>query len=419
MHFRVVAKSLKRTSMYGLTIAALVLASAALASDWPQYRGPSHDGSSPEMGLVKNWPKSGPKVLWKVPTGLGFAAISISGDRGFCFVERNAQEVAVCFDAANGKDVWAVAIDKSITDRQGGDGPRSTPAIDGDNVYILGTHLKILCLNKADGAIVWQHDLKKEFGGKEIGWGSAASPLVEGNLVFACGGGGNEQSLLAFNKKTGSLVWKAENDKLTHATPVPATILGTRQVIYLTQSGLVSVVPESGKVLWRYSFPYKTSTASSPIVAGEIVYCAAAYGVGAGACKVFKTDAGFTAGEIWRVAGGEMQNHWTTPVYHDGYVYGLYKEPSSLRCIEIATGKEMWSQGGFGWQGATILVDGHVLVQDNKGALVLVEATPKGYHEVARTQPLSGKCWTMPAISNGHVFARSDHEMVCLDLSGK
>jgi outer membrane protein assembly factor BamB len=419
MHVRFTAVLFKSASKWALTFASLILASAAFASDWPQYRGPSHDGSSPESGIVKNWPKSGPKVLWKVPTGAGFAAISVSNDQAFCFIDRDAQEVCISFDAGNGKDLWSHSVDKSIVDRQGGNGPRSTPAIDGDNVYVLGTYLKLLCLKKSDGSVVWQHDLKKEFAGQIIGWGSAASPLIDGNLIFACAGGGNGQSLLAFDKKTGQLVWKAEDDKLTHATPVPATIHGVRQIIFFTQSGLVSVVPESGKVLWRYGFPHSTSTAASPIVGGDIVYCAAAYGVGAGACKVSKTDDGFSAAEIWRNSGGKMQNHWTTPVYRDGYLYGLYKEPSSLRCIEMATGKEMWSQRGFAWQGATVLVEGHVLVQDDKGALVLVEATPKSFHEVARTQALAGKCWTMPAISNGHVFARSDKEMVCLDLSGK
>jgi outer membrane protein assembly factor BamB len=203
---------------------------------------------------------------------------------------------------------------------------------------------------------------------------------------------------------------------------VPATILGVRQIIFFTQKGLVSVLPGNGKVLWRHPFRFNVSTASSPIVSGDIVYCSAGYGVGGGACKISKTAAGFAAHELWRHEGGTV-NHWTTPVCKDGYLYGLFgfKEfgMAPLNCIEIATGKEVWSQPGFGSGGGTILVDGHVLVQGDKGPLVLVEATPAGYKEVARAQPLGGKCWTMAVVSNGRIYARNTKEGVCLDVSAK
>lgn len=406
-----------------------LLASASFAADWPQYRGANSDGTSPETNILKSWPQEGPRVVWKAPIGESFGSFAVSQGKAFAFFERGGNEVCVALDAATGKELWATPIDKTIFERQGGNGPRSTPTVDpgsaGGRVYVLGTYLKLACLNAADGKVVWQHDIQAAFDGQNgtsgiNKWGSASSPVVEGDLVLVAGGG-EGQSLLAFNKTTGALAWKKHTEKITHATPTPATLHGVRQVIFFTQSGLVSVEPKSGDVLWRFAFPWQTSTASSPIVYQDMVYCSAAYNVGAGACKVEKTATGWKATQLWRTPS-ELMNHWTTPVCKDGYIYGIFGTArdgaAPLKCIEMATGKEMWSKPGFGGGGATTLVDGHVLVQGDKGPLVLVEATPKAYNEVARAQPLGGKCWTMAVVANGRIYARNTKEGICLDVTG-
>ena len=390
----------------------LALTVPTFAADWPQYRGVNHDGKTPEK-IAKSWPTEGPKTVWKVPMGEGFSAVSIVGDRAYCFASVEEQETVIAMEANTGKQLWAVPIDKKIIDRQGGNGPRSTPAVDGDLVYILGTYGKLAALNAADGKIVWQHDLNAEFGGKTIQWGYAASPVIEGDIVLVCAGG-QGQSLLGFNKKTGAVIWKGQSDGMTHATPTPTTLFGTRQVIFRTDRGLVSVVPASGDVLWRWDFPHRVSSAASPIIGDDMVYVSTAYGVGAGAARIAKDGDKWTATELW--TNKELQNHWTTPVYKDGHLYGLYKNGDGLRCIEMATGKEKWTKGGFAWQGATTLVDGDVLVQNDRGEIVLVQANPEKYVELARAQPLGGQCWTMATVSNGRIFARSMTEAVCLDV---
>jgi len=234
-------------------------------------------------------------------------------------------------------------------------------------------------------------------------------------------GGGPGESLMAFDKKTGEVVWKREDDKLTHATPTLATIHGVRHIIFFVQSGLVSVAVMTGEVLWRHPFPWQTSTAASPVVDGDIVFCSAGYNVGAGAVRITKNGSSLEAKELWRMQGGH-QCHWTTPVLHDGHLYGLFgfKELGRmpLKCIELATGKERWSKDGFG-QGGLIVVGKHVLVQGDQGQLVLVEATPAEYRELARAQPLGGKCWTMPVVSGGRIFTRSTSQGVCLEVSAK
>ena len=405
-------------------------AAAAPAADWPQYRGPRHDGSAVEKDIAERWPKGEPKVLWKKPAGNAFGSFAVAGGRAFLFMERDRNEALVALNPDTGDELWSATIDRTIFEGQGGNGPRSTPAVEGDRVYVLGTYFKLACLNAADGKVVWQHDLAAAHAAQNDTpginkWGNAASPVIVGDLVIV-GGGGPGQTFLAFNKADGKLAWKGGSEKITHATPTPATIHGVPQVIFFCQSGLVSVRPADGKELWRYPFPFRVSTASSPIVGGadgDIVYCSAGYGVGAGACRVTRSgDDAFTATELWRAEGDKM-NHWTTPVHHDGHLYGIYgfKQlgTAPLMCIDIATGQERWRQDGFGSGGGTILLDGHVVVQGDKGDISLVRATPDAYTQVGRFQVLGGKCWTMAVYADGRLYARSDKEAVCVELGKK
>ncbi len=227
--------------------------------------------------------------------------------------------------------------------------------------------------------------------------------------------------MLAFDKETGKTVWKTQEDKMTHSTPIVRDIMGVRQVIFFTQKGLVSCEPKTGSILWRFDFPFKVSTAISPVVEKDIVYVSAGYGVGAGACKLTKTGSTFEAKELWRTPN-QLPNHWSTPVVKDGYLYGMFQfkdyGKGPLKCVELATGKEMWSQNGFG-PGNVLLVDNHIMVLGDAGQLVLVEATPKAYNEVSRAKVISGKCWSTPALSDGKVYLRSTTEGVCVDIGAK
>jgi hypothetical protein len=411
-----------------VAICSSFLISSLFAADWPQYRGPKHDGISAETDIAQRWPKSQPpKVLWKQSVGPAFGSFAVAGGKAYLFMERDGKEVLAAMNPDTGKEVWAAPIDKTIFEKQGGDGPRTTPTIDGDRVYVVGTYFKLACLNTEDGKVVWEKDLAKEYHAQTDTpaikkWGNAASPLVIGDLLIVAGGGSDGQSFLAFNKSDGKLAWKSGNEKITHATPTPATIHGVSQVIFFTQSGLVSVRTEDGKELWRFEFPFKTATASSPIVGGkdgDIVFCAAGYGVGAAACKIAKSGDTFSATKLWRTEGENML-HWTTPVYQDGYLYGIFghsqRATAPLNCVEIETGKEKWSQPNFGSGGGTILVGDYVLVQGDKGEITLVKATPEKYEQVGRIQVLGNKAWTMAIYVDGRIYARNEKEAVCIQL---
>ncbi len=410
--------------------AAMVAALTVNAADWPQYRGPNANGVTDEK-IQASWPATGPKQLWKAPMTAGFSTFAVGGGKAYTLVTRTIDgvknEVCIALDADSGKELWAAPLgytkldgggDTGAPGNTGGDGPRSTPTVDGNRVYVLSAGLILSCLSTDDGKTIWKKELLKEHGAKSITWQNAASPLLEGNLIFVCAGGSG-QSLLCFHKTTGALVWKGQSDAMTHATPIATTILGHRQIIFFTQSGLVSVVPGTGDVLWRYNFPYRTSTAASPVVGGDIVFCSAGYGVGAGAVKITKEGDKFKATEIWRKSN-QLINHWSSSVYHNGHLYGLFGfkqwEKVPLQCVELATGEVKWSKEGFG-QGGTILADGHLVTLAENGDLVVVEASPKAYTETARTKAVTGKCWNNVALANGRIYARSTKEGVCLDVS--
>ena len=418
--------------MHLRTVLPLLFLSATLhAVDWPQYRGPQGDGTTSEV-VAKPWPASGPKQLWKVKSPNGFSSFAVAGQRVFTLEGRNVdgatQEVLVARDVDSGKELWTQTLgianyghdggNAGTSDNKGGDGPRSTPSIYGNTVITTSAELSVQSFDIATGKVLWTRDLLKEHNGQNISWKNAASPLVEGDLVHVAGGGQGE-SLLALNAKDGSVAWKAFDEKITHATPVAATIGGQRQIIYFLQSGLLSVDPKSGQELWRYNFRFSVSTAASPVVWQDIVYCSAGYGVGAGAVKVSKQGDKWTATELYRKTGNKpLANHWSTPVVKDGHMYGMFqfKEygDGPVKCVDIATGDVKWEKAGFG-PGNVILAGDKVLALSDKGELVLFGADPSGYKELARADVLDGKCWTTPVLANGRIYARSTKEAVALD----
>ncbi|HUR45535.1 MAG TPA: PQQ-binding-like beta-propeller repeat protein [Candidatus Saccharimonadales bacterium] len=418
--------NVKTLVLLGLVSTAITLS----AADWPQYRGPNGDGTSPENGLLKEWPSTGLKQVWKTPLPDGFSSFAVGGGKAYTLIARPVdgapREVCVALDSETGKEAWFHAVGPAKYDgggNEGGpqDGPRGTPTVNDGKVYILSANLFLACLDANTGKEIWTKDIKKEHSGTGIHWQNAASPLIDGDMVFVAGGGPNE-SMLGLDKQTGKVIWKGESETITHATPIAGTILGERQIIFFMRSGLVSVAPKTGNVLWRHPFKYSTSTAASPIIGGDTVYCSAGYGVGASAARITKEGNEWKATELWRLTGNDICNHWSTPVYHDGYLYGLFSfkkyKSGPMKCVELATGKQMWSEPGFG-AGNLIFVDNHFVVLNDQGELVLVEPNPKAYKEISRAKAVNGKCWSTPVVSNGRIYARSTKEGVCLDVTAK
>ena len=401
-----------RACFYRLALIIFVfITTECIADDWPQWRGLNRDGISKETGLLKAWPASGPKVVWTAPLGPGYSSIAISQGRIFTMASLGGSEVAICLDEATGKQLWSFRMDNNYESGQG-DGPRSTPTVDGNWVYVLGATGKLYALNAKDGKKIWFHDLKTEYGSEIPGWGTSTSPLVEGELLLVDIGGKTGHSIGAFNKRSGELVWKTHTDKQGYSSPIAITANGTRQILFFTGTSLVSVSPK-GSVHWKY--PWRTSyyaNIATPIfIAPDKVFISTAYDTGAAVLKLVGGKEKPSFQELWK--SKVSQNHFNSSVLHNGYLYGF--DQGVLQCVEVNTGTEKWKQSGLG-KGSLILADGHLIVLGERGQLVLVEATPAAYKEKSRVQALEGKTWTVPALANGRLYLRNEKQLISMAI---
>ncbi len=389
----------------------------APAADWPNWLGPARNGSSPEKGLLTDWPAAGPKVLWKVPGGDGYSSVAVVGDRAFTLVQRDGAEFAIALETETGAEKWAKKIAPAYKNSYG-NGPRSTPTIEGGLVYVQSVSGPLVCMKADDGSIVWQHDLLKDFGAKNISWGLSASPVIDGNLVLAIPGAKNA-GVAAFDKKTGKLAWKLGDDKAAYASPVAVTVAGQKQLVFFTASSLFAVSSE-GKELWTMAWPTDLDcNICTPLVIGEHLFVSSGEGVG---CAMFRLSPGGRPELAWESKGPKsvMINYWANSVEHQGYLYGMageFNKKIHLNCINAKTGKLMWSQPNFG-KAAITLADGHLFMTTKTGDLVLVRANPKMYEEKSRVA-LLGENRTSPTIAGKRLYLRDRINIYCLDIAGK
>lgn len=409
----------------------------AAAGDWPQYRGPTHDGVSTER-INKQWTGSVTNAVWRVHLTNGLTSLTVSGGRVFTQVASDTdedgspdKEDCIALSATNGSLLWSTEVEaQEFPLYPGGgvgssdDGPRSTPVVLGDSVYVLTSYLKLYRLNATNGAVIWSTNLVSGFGGSVIPWQNAASPVIEDGLVFVNANAGT-QSLMAFNATDGALVWRSQNEPMTHSTPVLATIHGMRQLIWATQSGLVSVNPQTGALLWKspYPFGYSISIGASPVVHQDYVFITANYSMRAYAVQIGLVNSVQVPQPRW--TNTVQQSHWSTPVAHAGHLYGMFYPDNAngqLRCIDLATGTTRWATNDFG-RSSLLLVGTNLLCLTERGDLVLVAAQTNAYQELGRFlaipdyHPDTNKCWNALALSDGQVYVRSTAYAARFDLS--
>jgi outer membrane protein assembly factor BamB len=401
-------------------VTSLVGLSLVWAADWPQFLGPNRNGSSPETGLLTTWPADGPKVLWKVEGGIGYSGIAVAGGKAITLVSRGGDELVLALDTASGKELWKTKSGPTFVEDQGS-GPRSTPTIDGKRVYVQSASGPLLCLEADSGKIVWQVDLLKEFAAKNITWGLCASPLIVGDLVLA-EPGGKGAGVAAFNKDTGKLAWKLGDDSAAYASPISVMASGKPQVIFFTATGLLGV-ELTGKELWRV--PWHTDydcNIATPLPIGDQLFVSSGEKVG---CAMFKLGAAKPS-VVWdsKGAGSVMITYWANGVVQDKHLYGIAGEYNvknpDLRCIDIATGKQAWTQSQFG-KGNPTLADGHLFINTVAGDLVLVAASPKSFQEKGRVKKLlsNDRFSAAPTIADKKLYLRDSKSILCLDIAGK
>jgi outer membrane protein assembly factor BamB len=417
-HYRIAVPSVALLAVLSFAAAA---EKGARFQDWPQWRGPKRDGVSTEIGLLQQWPKAGPKLLWGVKgLGRGYASVAVAGSRIYTMGDRGNAEYLIARSRANGKELWAARVGQPWRDG----GPRSTPTLDGDRVYALSPHGDLVCADAAKGKILWRKNLPTDFGGRMMsGWGYSESPLVDGDKLI-CTPGGTDATLLALDNKTGAVIWKAAvpgGDGAGYASAVVSEGAGVRQYVQLLEGALVGVAAADGKFLWRYDrIANGTANIPTPLVHGDYIFCSTGYNTGSALLKLERTGDGVNAAEVYFLPARALQNHHGGMVLVGNYVYaGHGHNAGAPTCVEWKTGKIVWKQarGPGSGSAAVAYADGDLYVRYQNGVMALIAATPDGYELKGSFQipHVNTYSWSHPVIAGGKLYLREQDWLLCYD----
>lgn len=392
-------------------------APAACAQDWPQFLGPTRNGQYTGTDLAPVLPKAGPPVVWKRAIGQGFSGPVVASGRLILFHRVGDKETVECLDASTGKEIWRFEYATRYRDDFGFDeGPRSTPSISSGAVYTFGAEGMLHCLDFATGKKLWAVDTHQQFEVRKGFFGAACSPLVEGRAVLLNIGGSKPSGLVALDRETGKVLWAVSRDEASYSSPVVATAGGWRSVFCFTRNGLIGADPVTGAM--RFEFPWRARmqasvNAATPLVIGDLVFISASYQTGAALLQV----AGSVVKKVWS-SDDSLSNHYASSVAHNGYLYGFHgrqEHGPSLRCVQLQTGKVMWSVESFG-SGTLILAGERLIVMKERGELVMAAADPKAFHAITKAQVISGTARAYPALAQGRFYVRNDNSLVCVSL---
>ncbi len=406
---------MKRTVLLGATV--LLGVTALDAADWPQWQGPERTRISKETGLLKEWPAGGPRLIWTAnELGTGYGSVSVAGSRVFLQGARGNNSFVIALNRADGKELWAKALGPVETKMrsQRGTGPRATPTVDGDRLYVLTENGDLACL-ETDGSILWQLNILKEFGGSQLQWLVSESPLVDGpHLVVSPGGPG--AGMVKLDKMTGKTVWTSKDlsDTASYSSIIAADVQGVRTYMTFTASAGVGVRASDGKLMFSYpNAANRTANVATPVYSDNKVFFASAYGTGGGLLNLTVQKGEVAATEAYFTR--EMKNHHGGMVLVDGYLYGY--NDLILTCLEFATGKAMWRDRSVG-KGSVTYADGHLYLQGENNLVGLAEATPAGYREKGRFEiPDKGQpSWAHPVISDGRLYVRNQDTLLVYDI---
>ncbi len=407
------------------SLICLLIGLNLMASDWPQWHGPTRDGRIPDNAPL---PASLPKDLkarWKIPVGGGHSSPVVADGKLVYLDEDGTNEVAHLLDAKTGQELWHETFADRYEDEWGA-GPRSTPTIDGDRVYVQSCNGEFRCLARADGKTIWGVSFEKDFGVKFLGSkanegtasrrGNNGSSVVDGGAVVVPVGCAGGASLVCFDKRDGKVLWKAGEDEAAYSSPVVATLAGVKQVVYLSADSLMGVERADGKVLWRQ--PLTTNAkrhACTPVVLGDTV-TVNSHTFGTLCFRIVKDGTNLKAVEAWR--NNELKTNLATAGLVEDHLYNQGPNKDYV-CFSAKTGERKWAQDGFGLgkkdYSSTIVAGKNLLVLTEDGTLLLLAARPAKYTELGRLQ-VCGNTWSFPAYADGKLYVRDGRQLACYDL---
>ena len=386
--------------------------------DWPQWRGPDRSGLSKETGLLKNWPASGPSRVWLASgLGAGFGSIAVQGDRVYVQGMKGRDSAVSSLDRATGRPLWSRVIGRALSNDRG-PGPRSTPTVDADRLYVLTENGDLACLKVQDGSVLWQRNVLTDFGGRNIPWLISESPLVDGNRVVVTPGG-QGAGMVALDKMTGKTLWTSRelSDAAGYASVVAGDVGGVRTLMTLTENAGVGVRAADGKLMWRYQrVANNTANIATPVFHDNRVFYTSDYGTGGVLLSLTAAGGTVQAKEIYFTR--EMQNHHGGVVLVNGYLYGFNN--AILTCMEFATGAVRWRHRSVG-KGSLSYADGQLYIVSENDVVGLADAAPDAYREHGRfeiaDQGLSS--WAHPVISNGRLYLRNQGTLASYDIRAR
>jgi outer membrane protein assembly factor BamB len=404
----------------------LLLSFLATAADWPQWLGPKRDGTSTEK--IKPW-KGNLKVLWRTPVGPGHSSPVVA--KGVVYlhtrVKDKEQEQLTAYDAVKGTELWSTPYDRARFFSPFGTGPQATPAVTGGKVYTFGATGVLTCFDADKKSLKWQVDTWKDFdvtfaNKRRLFFGAACSPLIEGDKVLV-NVGGEGASVVAFHKDSGKVVWKALDDRASYSSGIALGKGNERQVVFLTAEGVRSFEPQTGKVFWEFPLKDKLNESSTtPVLAGDVLL-ASSVTYGMVGLSLQSKGGKPAATELW--TNKELTCYFSTPIPVGDHLYlvtgaaTLFNPTSTLRCVEVKTGKEKWNVPKIGRYHAAMLktADDKLLLLSDLGDLILVEPNPKQYQVLARSKVGQGQqIWAHPALADGKVYLRDEKELICLQM---
>ena len=413
---------------YALIGSLLVLTSLAFGEDWPRWRGPAATGHVPAGVPVPTTLPAKPKVVWRTVIGFGLGSPVVSGKRVFVLDNQRGKETVLAADAATGKELWRATLDETFRDAHSPVGPRSTPLVDGDRVYVLSCRGEFQCLGAGSGKVIWRTNFAKDHGAVFSGERGAApgasrhgytgSPFIDGERMIVDIGGRSGASVVCFDKTTGRVIWKSQSDPAGHGGPVVATSAGVKQVVSFTADAAIGLAAGDGKLLWRV--PIKTRVGRhciTPVVVGDMVIVSS-YLAGLIGIKVTRDGEALRAERAWVNKSSPV--NFSNPVAIGRHLYGLGRA-RKLICIDVRSGQRTWAKDWtetrmFGKGYAGFLVMGrNILGLAEDGTLFMIAADPKAFRMVARAK-VCGTNWCHPAYASGRLFLRDAEALICLDL---